>query len=102
MLEQGTEGHSINTTSLSLQFLGSSGFQAIAFVINRSHRRSAGKLSFQTTVNSITTASGHLGSRADYLMQTVNGLLKVGIQDKHLIVLRERVMARQQLLANTR
>jgi cation transport protein ChaC len=79
---------------------GEQGFKAIAFVINRHHRRYAGELLKGTTVNSIATASGHLGSCADYLMQTVNGLLSVGIKDKHLLLLRNQVMARQQLLAN--
>jgi len=79
---------------------GEHGFKAITFAINRQHRRYAGELSQETTVNSIATASGHLGSCADYLMQTVNGLLSVGIKDKHLLLLRDQVMARQQLLAN--
>lgn len=83
-------------------FDGEQEFKAIAFVINRHHRRYAGDLSIETTVNSIATASGHLGSCADYLMQTVNGLLNVGIKDKHLLVLYNRVVARQQLLANAR
>jgi cation transport protein ChaC len=79
---------------------GKQGFKAITFVINRQHRRYAGELSQETTVNSIATASGHLGSCADYLMQTVNGLLSVGIKDKYLLSLRDQVMARQQLLVN--
>jgi len=79
---------------------GEQAFQAITFVINRHHRRYAGNLSLETTVNSIATASGHLGSCADYLMQTVDGLLSVGIKDKHLLHLRNEVIARQQLLEN--
>jgi glutathione-specific gamma-glutamylcyclotransferase len=75
---------------------GGQGFQAITFAINRQHRRYAGELSQETTVNTIATAHGHLGSCADYLMQTVNGLLQAGIKDKHLLGLRHQVMARQQ------
>ncbi len=70
---------------------GKQGFKAITFVINRQHRRYAGELSQETTVNSIATASGHLGSCADYLMQTVDGLLSVGIKDKYLLSLRDQV-----------
>ena len=72
---------------------GKQGFKAITFVINRQHRRYAGELSQETTVNSIATASGHLGSCADYLMQTVDGLLSVGIKDKYLLSLRDQVQS---------
>ncbi|MEW6492370.1 MAG: gamma-glutamylcyclotransferase [Cyanobacteriota bacterium] len=72
---------------------GKQGFKAITFVINRQHRRYAGELSQETTVNSIATASGHLGSCADYLMQTVDGLLSVGIKDKYLLSLHNQVQS---------
>jgi glutathione-specific gamma-glutamylcyclotransferase len=76
-------------------FDGTQTLEAIAFVINRRHRAYAGNISLETTVNSIATASGQLGSCADYLMQTVNGLMAVGIKDKHLLWVRDRIMARQ-------
>lgn len=68
---------------------------AIAFVINHNHRAYTGNISLETTVNSIATASGELGSCADYLTQTINGLMTVGIQDKSLLRLRDLVVARQ-------
>ena len=71
---------------------------AITFVINRQHRAYAGKISKETTINSIATASGELGSCADYLMQTVNGLMKVGIKDKQLLWLSKQVLARAGLV----
>ena len=67
---------------------------AIAFVINRQHRAYTGKISKETMINSIATASGELGSCADYLMQTVNGLMKVGIKDQQLLWLSKQVSAR--------
>ena len=72
------------------------GTEAIAFVINRCHSGYAGNVSLETTVNSIATASGELGSSSDYLMQTVNGLMTVGIKDKQLLLLRDQVIARQR------
>jgi cation transport protein ChaC len=69
---------------------------AIAFVINRHHRAYTGNISLETTVNSIATACGELGSCSEYLMQTINGLMTVGIKDKQLLQLRERVVARQE------
>jgi cation transport protein ChaC len=76
-------------------FDGTQNLEAIAFVINRRHRAYAGNISLETTVNSIATARGALGSCSDYLMQTVNGLMSVGIEDKPLLRLRDRVVARQ-------
>ena len=50
---------------------GTDEVMAIAFIINRHHPDYAGKMSFETTVNTIATAKGELGSSAEYLMQTV-------------------------------
>ena len=58
-------------------FDGTQAIEAIAFVVNRNYPHYVGNLSLETTVNSIATASGQLGSCADYLIQTVNGLLYV-------------------------
>lgn len=71
---------------------------AITFVINRQHRRYTGALSNETVVNSIATAHGHLGSCADYLAQTVQGLLEAGIHDRSLLSLHQQVGKRQELL----
>ena len=80
---------------------GTQKLEAIAFVINRHHRAYAGDISLDTTVNSIATAAGELGSCADYLMQTINGLMTVGIQDKPLLRLRDRVLAQQNARINS-
>lgn len=77
------------------------GTEAIAFVVNRGNSGYASNLSLETTVNSIATASGELGSCSDYLMQTVNGLITVGIKDKQLLLLQKQVIARQRSLAAT-
>ncbi len=75
-------------------FDGTQQLEAIAFVINRLHPNYAHNLSLDTTVNSIATASGQLGSCADYLIQTVNALMMAGIKDKHLLLLRDQVVAK--------
>ncbi len=74
-------------------FDGTQKLDAIAFIINRRHRAYAGNISLETTVKSIATATGELGSCADYLMQTVDGLRTAGIQDKQLLRLRKHVLA---------
>jgi len=76
-------------------FDGDQTLPAITFVINRLHRAYAGKISLETTINSIATASGELGPCADYLMQTVNGLMQVGIKDQPLLSLSRQVRTRQ-------
>ena len=82
-------------------FEGTQEFQAIAFVVNRDHSGYAGELPLETMINSIATARGQIGSCADYLVQTVNGLMTMGIKDKQLLRLRDQVIARQQALAVT-
>ena len=77
-------------------FDGTQNLKAIAFVVNRYHPSYAGNVSLETTVDSIATARGQIGSCADYLIQTVNGLIMVGIKDKQLLLLRDQVVARQQ------
>lgn len=81
-------------------FDGKQEIEAIAFVVNRHHSGYAGNISLETTVNSIATAAGQIGSSADYLIQTVDGLCSVGIKDKQLLVLRDRVIAKQNILAS--
>lgn len=73
-------------------FNGEQEIEAIAFTVNRQHSSYAGNISLETTVESIATAAGDLGSSADYLSQTVDGLISVGIKDKQLLLLRDRVL----------
>lgn len=67
-------------------------FEAIAFIVNRHHPTYAGNISLETSVNSLATAAGKIGSSADYLIQTVDGLISAGIKDKQLLLLRDKVM----------
>ncbi|WP_017315486.1 gamma-glutamylcyclotransferase [Mastigocladopsis repens] len=76
-------------------FDGTQQLEAIAFVINRHHPHYARNLSIETTAEIIATACGHIGSSAEYLLQTVDGLMTLGIKDRQLLLLRERVLAKQ-------
>lgn len=73
---------------------------AISFVINPTHPCYAHKLSTSIMVHHLATAQGHLGSSADYLIHTTNGLLSAGIQDRRLLQLREQVIATQRSLTS--
>lgn len=64
---------------------------AIAFVINRHQDRYAGRLPEQRIAAIIATASGHVGTSADYLAQTVAHLDALGIADPAMRRLHRRV-----------
>lgn len=75
---------------------GAETWSAIAFVVNPQHRAYAGHLAPDVIVEHVATASGTLGSCADYLLQTVKGLTQAGIKDKSLLRLQRQVLARQR------
>lgn len=65
---------------------------AIAFTIRRDAPNYA-KLGEDELIHRLATAEGALGSNAEYLLQTVEGLQSLGIQDQRLEHLAERVQA---------
>jgi cation transport protein ChaC len=69
-------------------------FRALAFVVNRGHSGYAGRLPFDTIVSTIATASGLIGSSADYLRHTCEGLARHGIRDDHLAAVHAAVFGR--------
>jgi glutathione-specific gamma-glutamylcyclotransferase len=66
---------------------------AIAFVINPAHERYARFLPDDQIADAIATASGWLGPCTDYLVNTVDHLAALGIHDRPLERLRDRVFA---------
>lgn len=68
--------------------------RAIAFLINRAHPRYAGRLSEDRVVSSIAEARGPLGPCAAYLFNTVAHLEELGVRDRRLSQLRNRVAAK--------
>jgi cation transport protein ChaC len=69
--------------------------RAIAFVINHAHERYARLLPDDEVAQVIATAQGFLGPCADYLINTVDHLAELGIHDRPLERLRDRVAALQ-------
>lgn len=69
----------------------------IGFVIDRAGPYYAGALAEEETVRRLATARGNLGSSAEYLLRTRDGLRLLGINDPHV----ER-LARQVELAQAR
>jgi len=65
--------------------------KAITFVIDRSHPRYAGLLDKDTVAEIIATAEGPLGSCANYLYQTAEHLETLGIPDRQLTALAQKV-----------
>jgi glutathione-specific gamma-glutamylcyclotransferase len=68
--------------------------RAITFVINHAHERYARLLPDERVAEVIATAEGRLGPCADYLINTVDHLAELGIRDRPLERLRQRVLAR--------
>ncbi len=67
---------------------------AIAFLMNRCHTRYAGRLPEEQVVAAIAEAHGPLGACATYLFNTVAHLDELGIADRRLRHLRDKVVAR--------
>jgi glutathione-specific gamma-glutamylcyclotransferase len=67
----------------------------IAFLINRRHSRYAGRLPEEKIIAAIAEAHGPLGACATYLFNTVAHLEELGIGDRHLKRLCDRVAARK-------
>jgi cation transport protein ChaC len=65
--------------------------RAVAFTINRADARYAGRLPEARVAAAIAGATGHLGPCSDYLFHTVAHLDALGIRDRPLTRLRDRV-----------
>ena len=72
---------------------GAEPVRAVAFVINHHHERYARYLPDDEVAAVIARAEGFLGPCADYLVNTVDHLAKLGIHDRPLERLRRRVVA---------
>lgn len=74
--------------------VGDQHLTAVSFIINRQHPRYARKLPEDTIVQAIATACGKIGHCSEYLLNTVEHLEELGIEDRKLRHLAERVEAR--------
>ncbi|HUL92564.1 MAG TPA: gamma-glutamylcyclotransferase [Burkholderiales bacterium] len=72
---------------------GSESLRAIAFFVNRRHANYAGRLPLETVIKTLVSARGQLGTPAEYLLETVHGLVEHGVRDPYLLELRKRVLA---------
>jgi cation transport protein ChaC len=72
---------------------GGTAMRAIAFIVNRRHPSYAGKLPLETVIRTLVSARGYLGTPAEYLLETVKGLVEHGVRDSYLMELRKRVLA---------
>ena len=68
---------------------------ALAFTMNTGCEQYAGHLNEEQVIECLATATGILGSSADYLFRTCEGLLACGVQDTDLERLRALVTALQ-------
>lgn len=64
---------------------------ALVFTSNPESPNYAGQLTLEEVAECLSVACGHWGTGADYLLQTIAGLEKVGIHDPYLWDLQDRV-----------
>jgi glutathione-specific gamma-glutamylcyclotransferase len=81
---------------------GNEPLRAIAFFANRDHSNYAGKLPLETVIKTLVSTRGQLGTPAEYLLETVRGLIEHGVRDPYLLELRKRVLAMHPELAASR
>ena len=81
---------------------GSRDLSAIAFVINRNHPNYAGRLPLETVLMTMVGTRGYLGTPAEYLHETIRGLLAHGVRDEYLMNIRKRLLALHPELAHLR
>ena len=72
---------------------------AIAFIVRRDHPGYAGRLPLDTVIKIMVSARGFLGTPAEYLHETIQGLLKHGVRDAYLMEIRRHVNALYPKLA---
>lgn len=72
---------------------GNRDLDAIAFIVNRDHPSYAGRLPLETVLKNMVSTRGFLGTPAEYLHETVRGLLEHGVRDAYLMDIRRRVLA---------
>jgi cation transport protein ChaC len=81
---------------------GERDLNAIAFIVNRSHASYAGRLPLETVLKTMVGTRGYLGTPAEYLIETIRGLLTHGIRDEYLMDLRKRMLTPRPALARPR
>jgi cation transport protein ChaC len=69
--------------------------RAVTFTINHAHPNYAGHLPDDKVVEVLATATGALGTCAEYFLHTVEHLEELRLRDRHLRRLRDRVLARR-------
>lgn len=73
--------------------------EILTFTVNPQHPTYVKNLPVEKMVESLATAKGSIGSSAEYLGKTVQGLLAAGIEDQALIELDHLVKKRQQQIS---
>ena len=65
--------------------------QALCYVVDRSHPQYAGRLTFEQQLHHVLQGHGVSGANADYVLETVAALEALGVHDRDLYLLAERL-----------
>ncbi|HET8727347.1 MAG TPA: gamma-glutamylcyclotransferase [Alphaproteobacteria bacterium] len=75
--------------------------KACSFVVDRRHRQYCGQLALERTVDLIAQGVGQNGPNWEYLVNTVEHLEEIGVRDRALRRLADRVQARRADMMET-
>jgi len=64
---------------------------AVCYIVDRSHQQYAGRLSIAEQVHIVRQGHGGSGNNREYVLETVNALEALGMRDKELHLLAERL-----------
>ena len=64
---------------------------ALVFVVDRSHPQYAGRLDLERTLHLVRQGHGQSGANRDYVLSTVHALEALGLRDRDLHLLAERL-----------
>jgi len=64
---------------------------AVCYIVDRSHQQYAGRLSITEQVHIVRQGHGGSGNNREYVLETVNALEALGMRDKELHLLAERL-----------
>jgi glutathione-specific gamma-glutamylcyclotransferase len=77
--------------SISLAGNPTRSIQALCYVVDRSHPQYAGRLTFEQQLHHVRQGHGVSGANRDYVLETVAALEALGVRDRDLHLLAERL-----------
>ncbi len=88
---QEREGPVYHEVSASVRLADGRSVSALTFVADERHEQYAGRLDWEAQLRLVRQARGETGSNRDYVLNTVRHLAELGIADRYLTCLQEKL-----------